>query len=270
MEVFLARIEEVVESELRSDPDAVSAGRHTWLPIFSRLHHEDLFLASACARGDRIAWEYFADDYLPLVQRFAAHACKNLEEAQDLSQELVTSLLGSSETGRQTRLAGYNGRGSLAGWLRVAVAHAAIDRFRRSRKQVSLDEMEEQGREHPALSDAAVPVSIEDGLDSRWGPVLSRLLAQELQRLQTRDRLLLCLYYLHGVPLKDIGRQFSVHEATASRWLENLRKGIRKRVEREIRRQHGVRSRDLRSLWRWVSEKEGISLEKLLANVPDP
>ena len=270
MDVFLARIEEVVDTEMQADPGAASTGCHRWLATFSRLHHEDLFLAIACFQGDRIAWEYFADDYLPVLKRFAAQACRHLEEAEDLAQELLATLLGSAEPGRVTKLAGYNGRGSLAGWLRVAVAHAAIDRFRRSRRQVSLEELEEQGKEQPALSDASVPASIEEGMDSRWGPVLSRLLTEELRRLQPRDRLLLCLYYLQGVPLKDIGRQFAVHEATASRWLEGVRQGIRKRVEREIRRQHGLRSRELQSLWRWVSERDAFSLEKLLADVRDP
>ncbi len=270
LEAFLSRIEEVVGTGYAVDIRAESAGCHPWLASFSRLYHEDLFLAIACARGDRIAWEYFADDYLPLVHRFAAQACKNLDESEDLAQELVATLLGSDEPGRQSKLAGYNGSGSLAGWLRVAIAHAAIDRFRRLRKKVSLEELEEHGRDQQALTDSSVPASIEEGLDSRWGPVLSRLLSEELQRLQPRDRLLLCLYYLQGISLKDIGKQFGVHEATASRWLESLRQGIRKRVEREIRRQHGLRSRDLRSLWRWVSEREVFSLENLLANVRDP
>jgi transposase len=103
------------------------------------------------------------------------------------------------------------------------------------------------------------------GLDARWGPVLSRLLKEELQRLPPRDRLMLNLYYLQGTPLRLIGEHFGVHEATASRWLEALRKGIRKRVERELKTQHGLQARDLKSIWMWISEEENLPLEKLLA-----
>jgi hypothetical protein len=58
------------------------------------------------------------------------------------------------------------------------------------------------------------------------------------------------------VPLKIIGRQFGVHEATASRWLERLRSGLRKRVERELRRRHGLSVRDLASIWPWACESD--------------
>jgi len=268
LDVFAAHVEQIMHRMPEAEGAASFQGDcNAWLVGFSRLHHMDLYLALACSRGDRIAWEYFADDYLPLVQRFALQVCRNSTEGEDLAQELVVNLLPAP--GREAKLASYNGRGSLAGWLRVAVAHAAIDRFRRSRRQVSLDELEEQNRERPAHFQRASENGVEERLDSHWGPVLSKLLCEELQRLQPRDRLLLSLYYVQGVPLREIGRQFGVHEATASRWLEHLRRGIRKRVEREIKRHHGLGSRDLQSLWRWVSEEEGLALEKLLADAGD-
>lgn len=264
-EAFVARIEEVMDPATGQDADATHlSGTQVWLQAFSQLHHQDLFLATACARGDRIAWEYFADEYLPLLQRMAAQSCKNFHESEDLSQEIVSMLLGGGEANQKTKLASYNGRGSLAGWLRVTVARAAIDRFRRSRKQVSLEELEGQGQE--LVGHSPSPAAEEAGMDSRWGPVLSRLLAEEVRRLPARERLLLHLYYLQEVPLKVIGQRFSVHEATASRWLETIRRGIRKRVERELKRQHGLRTRDLQFLWRSVSEEHAVSLEKLLTD----
>lgn len=261
LEAFLKRVEEVVALVL-DNRDLTSLD--LWATAFATLHHEDLFLALACSRGDRIAWEYFADDYLPQVQRFATQSCRGRPESEDLAQEIVTTLLVSIESGRDSKLAGYNGKGSLAGWLRVAVAHAAIDHFRRFRKEILVDNWETQGNELPVAAEAATPSRAAEPLDSRWGPVLSRLLAEEIEGLAARDRLLLSLYYLHGVSLKAIGRQFDVHEATASRWLESLRQGIRKRIERELRRQHGFRGRDLDSLWRWVSDNDSFSLEKIL------
>ena len=261
LEVFLKRVEEVVALLLGScDPTSP----HPWTTAFATLHHEDLFLAVACSRGDRIAWEFFADDYLPQVHRFAIQSCRGRPESEDLAQEIVTTLLASMEPGKDSKLAGYNGKGSLAGWLRVAVARAAIDHFRRFRKEILVDNWETQGNEVQVMAEVALPSRGAEPLDSRWGPVLSRLLAEDLKGLAPRDRLLLSLYYVHGVSLKAIGRQFDVHEATASRWLESLRQGIRKRIERELRRQHGLRDRDLDSLWRSVSDNDSFSLEKIL------
>jgi RNA polymerase sigma-70 factor, ECF subfamily len=258
LEAFMARVETAVADLTGGDAPEI----RTWLQGFAQLHHEDLFLASACAAGDRIAWEYFADEYLPLLRRFAGRACRP-GEAEDLAQDLVTTLMSGAEAGRESRLTGYNGRGSLASWLRVTVARAAVDRFRKTRREVSLDDVQESG---PARVEPRAPAEpVEDRLDARWGPVLSHLLEVELRSLGPRERLLLVLYYVRAVPLKAIGRHFAVHEATASRWLEDVRRGIRKRIERELRRKHGLRPRELEGLWRRVGDRELAPLEKALA-----
>jgi RNA polymerase sigma-70 factor (ECF subfamily) len=233
-DVFQSRVEEIRASNMRSAGTEAS------------LHYEDLFLASACAAGDRVAWEYFVDDYLPLLKSLAVKACGNSSEGDDLAQEVTTKLLKNRD-----RLAGYNGRGSLANWLRVAVSHAAIDRFRRMNRLTSLNSFEEnQAEAHFPRSGNQDET---ETLDSRWGPVLSKVAEDCLRALPARDRLLLSLYYLQSIPLRDIGRQFGVHEATASRWLDRLRNEIRKEVERVLRKKHGLRAGEIHSLWRWVS-----------------
>ncbi len=240
-----------------------------------QLHHEDLYLATACVSGDRIAWECFTDEYLPMLKRFAQQACRNCDASEDLSQDIITKLLGESlcvteggckglksEAAQSLqnpasvgKLASYNGRGSMAGWLRAAVSHAAIDGFRRAARQVSLEQMEEEGRlAEPRHADPGDPP--EERLDSHWGPILARTLKEELESLCARDRLLLNLYYVEGVPLKAIGIRFDIHEATASRWLERLRRRLRKRVERKMRKRHRLSARELNPLWHWISEAE--------------
>ncbi len=252
------------------------------LLLLGQLHYEDLYLALACATGDRVAWECFIDDYLPLLKRFAAQACRSVDTGDDLAHELVTDLLGQSapisaapcpdspgerhaavvnqEPGG--RLAGYNGRGSLAGWLRVAVAHAAIDRFRREKKLVFLNDLPEHGAGDPGTSREHDEPGA--GIDASWGPVLARALEDEISKLEARDRLILNLYYLQGVPLKALGHRFGVHEATASRWLDRLREGLRKSVERRLRKEHGLRPRDLKSLWRHAGETGALDFGSLL------
>jgi RNA polymerase sigma-70 factor len=222
-----------------------------------QLHTEDLYLASACAHGDRLAWEYFADEYLPLVRKLAAQACRQFQESEDLAQEIVAQLIGD-----RGKLGGYDGRGSLAGWLRVTIARAAIDRFRRVRREVSWEETSERGGEPSATVED--PQGASESLDARWGPVLARILAEQIGRLEARDRLLLSLYYMSEVPLKIIGRQFGVHEATVSRWLDRIRNTLRTGVEKELRRRHGLRPRETDTLWRWVAEEERFSLKEIL------
>ena len=81
-ELFLARIQEIV-GEAAGGTTVVTDCRG-WLLLFSGLHHEDLFLAMACVQGDRVAWECFAESFLPLVRRFATGSVKNVEEQEDL------------------------------------------------------------------------------------------------------------------------------------------------------------------------------------------
>jgi RNA polymerase sigma-70 factor, ECF subfamily len=205
------------------------------------LHDEDLFLAMACARGDRIAWEHFADEFLPALQRFALQACRSTPEGEDLAQELFRSLMADSR-----KIAGYDGRGSLLSWLRVAVSRAAIDRFRRGQRQVPLEEAEEAADANPALS---VPPQAGQDLDERWGAIMVDILVAEIRRLPARDRLLLGIYYVEGVPLRGVAAHFGVHESTASRWMDGLRHRLRKGVEREFRVRHGMRSTEVDALW---------------------
>jgi RNA polymerase sigma-70 factor (ECF subfamily) len=256
-ERFLARIEACVAAIPGAEADAPDG----WLATFRQLHHADLFLATACTTGDRIAWEYFADEYLPLIRQFAERACGRGGQAEDLAQELAATMM-SSEAGRPSRLAGYGGRGSLAGWLRVTVAHSAVDRFRRGRREVSLDDPDPRAH---VTEPEAPQASIDDRLDARWGPVVSRLFEAELGALPARERLLLALYYVRRAGLKAIGAHFGVHEATASRWLEHTRRGIRKRIEGELRRRHGLRAADLEGVWRRVAEGDLPALERMLA-----
>ncbi len=239
-EAFRARVEDILSREMNL-PDEKAQ-----LTALAQIRHEDLFLAIACSRDDRIAWEHFADDYLPLLRRFAAQACANPGESEDLAQDIAAKMLKE-----KNRLAGYNGRGSLASWLRAAVSHAAIDRFRRTRRQVSLEALQESGKQ-AALADPGNRDE-EENLDSRWGPVISNLVNEKISALSARDRLLLGLYYLRDVPLKTIGRQFGIHEATAYRWLDKLRREIRKQVEHELRKKHGLRVSEIQSLWKWAS-----------------
>jgi RNA polymerase sigma factor (sigma-70 family) len=280
---FHARIEEILAAghrehggnSVRMGGDCESISCPGCLSQSQQLHHEDLFLALACVEGDRIAWACFAEEYLPLLRRYAMQACRSCDASEDLAHDIMTALLGDGmgavespenppqpggspeapqHPAAQGKLQSFNGRGSLAGWLRAAVSHAAIDRFRRGRKQVSLDELLDQGN-LGGLADNHAAGGAEN-LDAHWGPVLASALEGEISSLDARDRLLISLYYFQGVSLKAIGRQFGVHEATASRWLERLRSGIRKRVEHELRKRHGLSARDLASLWPWACKSD--------------
>lgn len=242
---FQARVQQVLEGSI----------------ALAQIHCEDLFLATACARGDRIAWEHFAEDFVPSIQRFATQACRNVATAEDLAQDLVRNLLEDRQ-----KIAAYSGRGSLLAWLRVTVSRAAIDRFRRIRneKEVSLEEVGDDAEILSRAGASGAAGTREESLDARWGAVVALMLEEEIRSLPPRDRLLLGLYYVQGVSLKNIAGHFQVHESTASRWLEGLRARLRRRVEKGLHKRHGLRPREVESLWEFAAEDGALRVERAL------
>ena len=114
------------------------------------------------------------------------------------------------------------GRGSLEGWLRTVLAQEFVNRYRKTKRLVSLEEQSEEGVQFSAAS-SSQPSS---PLDSRLGAALD----EALGLLSAEDRLVLASYYLDDRTLTEIGRMVGVHESTISRRLEKLLKGLRKQV----------------------------------------
>jgi len=120
-----------------------------------------------------------------------------------------------------TMLNKYRCRGSLEGWLRTVLAQEFVNRYRKQKRLVSLDEQAEEGVQFSAAEPA--PVGPADG---RLGAALDEALGQ----LASEDRLVLAAYYLDNRTLTEIGRVVGVHESTISRRLEKVLKGLKKQV----------------------------------------
>src|SRR5262249_36983263 len=132
-------------------------------------------------------------------------------------------LYGTSERDgrRVSRLSFYMGRGSLEGWLRTVVAQEFVNRYRKQKRLVSLEEQEEEGVQFSAAESYPSQAP-----DSRLGAAVDDALGQ----LSPEDRLVLAAYYLDERTLTEIGKLVGVHESTVSRRLEKLLKGLRKQV----------------------------------------
>ena len=122
---------------------------------------------------------------------------------------------------RVSRFSFYMGRGSLEGWLRTVLAQEFVNRYRKQKRLVSLEEQQEEGVQFStAEPDSSGPV------DGRLGSAVD----EALDRLAPEDRLILAAYYLDERTLTEIGRLVGVHESTISRRLEKLLKGLGKQV----------------------------------------
>jgi RNA polymerase sigma-70 factor (ECF subfamily) len=188
---------------------------------------EELVLTRACAAGNNTAWERFLNRYRPTLYNAAYKVAPDEVSAREFADSLYAGLYGVSVTGseRSSKLMYYSGRGSLEGWLRTVIAQEYVNRYRRGRRETSLDEAVEQGKQFEA---PAMPN--EPAADRR----LDLALGAEIAALDAEERFLLASYYLDGRTLAEIGRLMRVHESTISRKLERITVALRKRVRKRL------------------------------------
>jgi RNA polymerase sigma factor (sigma-70 family) len=190
------------------------------------LHAADLELARLCAAGDERAWERFVREFRPVLYR-AADALDRTGGAREIADSLYADLYGVKDgTGeRQSLLRYFQGRSSLATWLRAVLAQRYVDRLRVQRRLEPLPD------EEPPARDTEPP----DPERTRYLTLVRNALARAVTRLTSRDRLRLGCYYVQELTLADTGRVMKESEATASRQLARTRGAIRDDVERQLR-----------------------------------
>jgi RNA polymerase sigma-70 factor, ECF subfamily len=192
------------------------------------LRLEELALARACAAGSERAWEDFMQRYRQKLHAMAFHITREAGQAADLADSLFADLYGVSarSTVRNSKLLFYTGRGSLEGWLRTVMAQEFVNRYRKQKRTVSLEEQSEEGVQF--MAHVPEPITNED-------PRLAAVTDKALGELSSEDRFTLASYYLDGRTLADIARALGIHESSVSRRLDRLSIGLRKRIMAGLR-----------------------------------
>jgi RNA polymerase sigma-70 factor (ECF subfamily) len=195
------------------------------------IHSADLELARLCAEGDEPAWERFVREYRPILYR-AADALDRSHAAREVADSLFAELYGLGPTGsaRQSLLRYYEGRSSLATWLRAVLAQRYVDRLRIQRRTEALS---------PAIDEQASVRSDShrepDPDRARYLTLVREALGRAVAGLPPRDRLRLGCYYVQELTLAATGRVMRESEATSSRRLARSRRLIRLEIERRLR-----------------------------------
>ena len=191
--------------------------------LYVSLKLEELVLARACAAGHERAWEIFLVRYREKLYDMATGIARESSAARELADGIYADLYGTSarDGQRVSKLASYSGRGSLEGWLRTVMAQEFVNRYRKQKRLVSLDEESEDGVQFAAQENEPAP-----GVDSR----VEAATDEALGGLASEDRYVLATYYLDGRTLAEIARTLGVHESTISRKLDKLAKSLRKQI----------------------------------------
>jgi RNA polymerase sigma-70 factor, ECF subfamily len=202
------------------------------------LRLEELTLARACAAGNERAWQDFISRYRQKLHSIALHITRDSAHAAELADSLFADLYGVNvrDGVRTSKLVFYTGRGSLEGWLRTVMAQEFINRYRKQKRTVSLEEQTEEGVQFAAA--VPDPASTPDRSSDRLsGQQLEAATDQALSELSSEDRFTLASYYLDGRTLAEIARALGLHESSVSRRLDRLSTGLRKRILAGLRAQ---------------------------------
>lgn len=211
-------LQEIVAKYLPADTSSKDAHE-----FCCTLRVDELALARACAAGHVAAWEVFLTRFRERLFEIANYITKESSAGRELADSIYAELYGTSirDGRRVSKLASYTGRGSLEGWLRTVMAQEHVNRYRRQRRMVSLDEESEEGVQFAAAQPEEV-VSVDLRLEAATDEALAALPAD--------DRFVLASYFLDDHTLAEVARSLGVHESTISRKLEKLAKLLRKQI----------------------------------------
>jgi RNA polymerase sigma-70 factor (ECF subfamily) len=191
--------------------------------LYASLRVEELALARACAAGHEQAWEIFLTRYREKLYDIAGYITKESSAGRELADSIYAELYGTTtrDGQRTSKLASYMGRGSLEGWLRTVLAQEHVNRYRRQRRLVSLDEEAEEGMQF-ATAEPEAAIAVDPRVEAATDEALAGLPAE--------DRFVLASYFLDERTLAEIARTLGVHESTISRKLDKLAKSLRKQI----------------------------------------
>lgn len=201
----------------------VGAAQKETRELYASLRVEELALARACAAGHERAWEVFLTRFREKLYDIAGYITKESSAARELADSIYAELYGTvtREGLRASKLTSYTGRGSLEGWLRTVMLQEHVNRYRRQRRLVSLDEEAEEGVQF-AVAEPEATIAVDPRVEAATDEVLAGLPAE--------DRFVLASYFLDQRTLAEVARTLGVHESTISRKLDKLAKSLRKQI----------------------------------------
>jgi len=216
----------------------------------------DLFLAYACAEGDRAALHQFETTILSRVEIYTGRLGMS-ELTLDETRQCVRVKLF---TGNPPAIARYRGRGSLGAWVRITTVRLGLDLLAASGSSaastadVELLEMTAPLDDSPELATAR----------ALYRQRFQAGLQAALIALSRRDKTLLRLHIMEGLNIDAIGKIYRVHRATAARWLVEIRSQIFESLRTDLGLRRIGGSSELRSLADLLRDEVHLSAARIL------
>jgi RNA polymerase sigma-70 factor (ECF subfamily) len=225
------------------------------LASLSAPHTSDLYLALACARGDDQALRTFQERFLHKVPLYLSKMRAEPGLAEEVQATLALRLL-VGDGGAPPRIAEFNGRGPLDGWVRVAAIRTALNLTRRKRPEDTLVHEAGGARSDPEL----------EIIRRLHRPDFEEAFRAALAELSARDRNVLRLRFGEGLGLHPLAVALGVHRATVTRWLAAAQESLITSMRRIVRERLRLTPSDCDSLLLLVRSRMEVTLRGLFPN----
>jgi len=175
---------------------------------------------------------------------------------EDALHEVRIRLLVDGEQG-PARIRSYLGRGPLTSWVRVVAMRTAYGLKRAGPPPAEDAELIEA---LPFEGTSPELASLRRDFAAPFAVAFRAALAD----LGTRERNVLRLYLLEGVPSEVIGTMYGVHRATVARWIASTQQRVLADTRRRLTAELGLIGPDLDTLMRLVDQGLEVGIATLL------
>jgi RNA polymerase sigma-70 factor (ECF subfamily) len=150
----------------------------------------------------------------------------------------------------------YSGKGSLVGWFKTCALRLAVTLA--SKAPAHLDPQAE-------LDSLAASVNLDRmHLKAEHGPKFRAAFRAAFESLSSRERGVLRLHLVEGKSIDGIAALYTIHRATAARWVARVRDVLFERTRELFTRGTSVSPDELSSLMRSLVSELDLSIERRL------
>ncbi len=217
---FVKRVAEVLGTDKPSEA------------TLSRYPTDDLYLAVALEQDLPRAHEHFYREYHPFILAISRKYALNTEDAEDVAQNLCATI--------SKRIARYQGRGSLRGWIARIVPNVTRDLYRSGAEAwersldglTQIDPDEGTRSDAPILSDAGAGAnSVRAHMDrSKCAEMFEKTIESAMTHLTDEQAELIRYKYIQGLTGREIARIRDVGEYVISKHMKKALARLQKRI----------------------------------------
>jgi RNA polymerase sigma-70 factor (ECF subfamily) len=250
--------------QLRVDPERFLAFLAARIPTGASATHAiallpvaDLYLACACIEGEAAALRAFEQHLFGEVRAVYARVRPLGHTREDVEQMVRERLFVASTPGRP-RIADYGGASSLRHWLRVVVARLLINLATRAPHDLSA------GADLSEAIEAIIDEPEVEYLKQTYRAEARASFREAVAALEPRPRAVLRAALLDGCSIDDLAGVYSVHRATAARWLGDARLALGAELKKAMAQRLRVSPDELESILVLVRSQLELSLDRLI------